>query len=72
MAKRIHHKIAHRDVDMFNKHLGKHYVPLCIAYSRYKAKKPILEMLWKNVTCKDCQSGRFNGVPDGMGLKLVK
>lgn len=72
MAKRIHHKIAHRDVDFFDKSKGKHYVPLCIQYAPYKAKKPILELRWENVTCKYCHEGRWNKVPDGMGLRLVK
>jgi len=72
MSKRIRHKIAYRDIDIFDKSKGKHYVQLCIAYAPYVAKKPILEMLWKNVTCKRCHSGRFNGVPDDMGLRLVK
>ena len=71
MADRIHHKMAHRDVSMFDLSLGKHYVPLCIAYSKYKALKPILEMQWSKVTCRECWSGKSNGVPDGMGLKLV-
>ncbi len=57
---------------MFKPEKGKHEVQLCIAYAPYVAKKPILEMRWDKVTCKDCLWGRFQDVPDGMELKLVK
>ena len=70
MRKRIHHKAAWRKVDQFNESKGYHWVPLCIMYGKNtKAKKPILEKSWTNVNCKCCQSGKFNGVPDGMGIK---
>jgi len=70
MAKRLHHKMAIRNVGLIGS--PKHKVQLCIAYAPYVAKNPILEMRWDDVTCKDCKEGRWNGVPDGMGLKLVK
>ena len=70
--KRIHHKMAIRDVDMFDKSKGTHKVQLCIAYSSYVAKNPILEMRWENVTCRACRDGKWNDVPDGFGLKLVE
>lgn len=39
---------------------------LCREYAKYLARDPILSNDWKEVTCKACHSGRFNGVPDGM------
>lgn len=64
--------MAIRDIDQFDKSKGKHKVQLCYEYAPYIARNPILEMRWKNVTCKHCLRGRFNGVPDGMELRLVK
>ena len=72
MAQRIRHKLAIRDADIFDKSKGKVREQLCKHYTyRRIAKKPILEMRWKDVTCRDCWAGRGD-VPDGMELKLVR
>jgi len=69
--KRIVHKTAIRRTDSYSQfpwETKEEFIKtqLCREYAKYLAKEPLLSNDWKQVTCKACHSGKFNGVPDGM------